>query len=274
LSTKKAIRSKTKSRTAKRASGTSARAKARSRAASRSRRSIPARISVKSKVVRHVPKRAVTKAKKLSAAAKSRKATATKPIKAPEQPAAPKKPPRKEKDAFEERIASKLPRIEVGPDPQDVAKITAILADSRVRQMLIELGGENALAIIRNFYGNHSDDELSKKLKLKISDVRATLNKLHNEGLVNYIREKDSETGWYSYSWSLNIPRMERWAGSQSLKIGDLVGSQYYFCPTCGESSITNFDSAAEDDFRCERCNKLLDFIDEKKLNELIAGKK
>jgi transcription initiation factor TFIIE subunit alpha len=225
-------------------------------------------------VVRHVPKRAVTKAKKLSAAAKSRKATATKPIKAPEQPAAPKKPPRKEKDAFEERIASKLPRIEVGPDPQDVAKITAILADSRVRQMLIELGGENALAIIRNFYGNHSDDELSKKLKLKISDVRATLNKLHNEGLVNYIREKDSETGWYSYSWSLNIPRMERWAGSQSLKIGDLVGSQYYFCPTCGESSITNFDSAAEDDFRCERCNKLLDFIDEKKLNELIAGKK
>lgn len=186
----------------------------------------------------------------------------------------PKKQPRKERDAFEERIASKLPKVQVGPDPRDVEKVTAILADSRVRQMLIELGGENALAIIRNFYGNHSDDELSKKLKLKISDVRATLNKLHNEGLVNYIREKDSETGWYSYSWSLNIMRMERWAGAQSLKIGDLVGSQYYFCPACGESSITNFDSAAEDDFRCERCNRLLDFIDEKKLNELIAGKK
>ncbi len=182
--------------------------------------------------------------------------------------------PRKERDAFEERIASKLPKVEVGPDPKDVEKITTILADSRVRQMLIELGGENALAIIRNFYGNHSDEEMAKKLKLKISDVRATLNKLHNEGLVNYIREKDSDTGWYSYSWSLNLMRMERWAGAQSLKIGDLVDSQYYFCPACGESSITNFDSAAEDDFRCERCNRLLDFIDEKKLGELITGKK
>jgi transcription initiation factor IIE alpha subunit len=68
---------------------------------------------------------------------------------------------------------------------------------------------------------------------------------------------------------------MERWAGAQSLKIGDFEGGcQYYFCPACGESSITNFDSAAEDDFRCERCNRLLDFIDEKKLNDLICGKK
>ncbi|MDD5340433.1 MAG: hypothetical protein PHV13_04245 [Candidatus ainarchaeum sp.] len=202
-----------------------------------------------------------------------RKAKARKAAK-PVRVQAPKKQPRKERDAFEERIASKLPKVEVGPNPIDVEKITAILADSRIRQMLIELGGENALAIIRNFYGNHSDEELAKKLKLKISDVRATLNKLHNEGLVNYIREKDSDTGWYSYSWSLNIMRMERWAGSQSLKAGDLIDSQYYFCPSCGESSITNFDSAAEDDFRCERCNKLLDFIDEKKLNELITGKK
>jgi len=274
LSTKKVIRSKARSRTAKHAFGTRAGSRARSRAASRSRRSIPARVSAKSKVVRHIRKGTVhPKAKIRSSAAKSR-AAAVKSVKVREQPKSPKKPLRKEKDAFEERIASKLPKVEVGPDPKDVEKITAILADSRVRQMLIELGGENALAIIRNFYGNHSDDELSKKLKLKISDVRATLNKLHNEGLVNYIREKDSETGWYSYSWSLNIPRMERWAGAQSLKIGDLVGSQYYFCPSCGESSITNFDSAAEDDFRCERCNKLLDFIDEKKLNELIAGKK
>jgi transcription initiation factor TFIIE subunit alpha len=223
--------------------------------------------SVKIRVkARHMSKVKARPARKIKAR------LAAKPIRV--QARLPKKPPRKERDAFEERIASKLPKVEVGPNPIDVEKITAILADSRVRQMLIELGGENALAIIRNFYGNRSDEELSKTLKLKISDVRATLNKLHNEGLVNYIREKDSDTGWYSYSWSLNIMRMERWAGSQSLKVGDLVDSQYYFCPSCGESSITNFDSAAEDDFRCERCNKLLDFIDEKKLNELITGKK
>jgi transcription initiation factor TFIIE subunit alpha len=152
-------------------------------------------------------------------------------------------------------------------------KVGKILGDSNVRQDLIEIGGENALAIVRNFYGNHSDEELAKRLKIKISDVRATLNKLHNEGLVNYIREKDSETGWYSYSWSLNQVRMEKWANIHTVRTGAISnesGGDYYFCPSCGAASITNFESAAGIDFRCERCNKLLEFIDEKKMAELF----
>lgn len=162
-------------------------------------------------------------------------------------------------------------------DKQMSEKIALILADSYIRQMLIELGGENALAIVRNFYGNHSDEELAKKLKLKISDVRATLNKLHNEGLVNYIREKDNETGWYSYSWSLNVPRIERWAGSQNSRLGmpkDGATVDYYFCASCGASTITGFEAAANDNFRCERCNRLLEFIDEKRILELYDKKR
>ena len=151
-----------------------------------------------------------------------------------------------------------------------IRKLSKVLADSTVRQNLIGIGGENALAIVRSFYGNQSDEELAKKLKIKISDVRATLNKLHNEGLVNYIREKDSETGWYSYSWSLNHDRIEKWATNQVIRLGTGAGSEeFYFCPSCGSSSITNFTSAAGADFRCERCNKLLEFIDEKRLAEL-----
>ena len=153
---------------------------------------------------------------------------------------------------------------------QILQKLSKVLGDSTVRQNLIGIGGENALAIVRSFYGNQSDEDLAKKLKIKISDVRATLNKLHNEGLVNYIREKDSETGWYSYSWSLNHDRIEKWATSQVLRLGPSGGSQeFYFCPACGASSITSFETAAGSDFRCERCNRLLEFIDEKRLAEL-----
>lgn len=156
-------------------------------------------------------------------------------------------------------------------------KIGKILGDSCVRQNLIEIGGENALAIVRNFYGNHSDEELAKKLKIKISDVRATLNKLHNEGLVNYIREKDSETGWYSYSWSLNHQRMEKWASSQANRLNTICGEsgdEYYFCTACGAATITNFESAATVEFRCERCNRLLEFIDERRMAELFEKNK
>jgi len=177
---------------------------------------------------------------------------------------------------------AKKPKIENKPDlellkmrEQEQKRlmqgILKILSDASVRQNLIEIGGENALAIVRNFYGNCSDEDLAKKLKIKISDVRATLNKLHNEGLVNYIREKDSETGWYSYSWSLNHGRMEKWASTQVLNINphDAEGVDYYFCPSCGTSSITNFESAADTDFRCESCNRMLEFIDEKKMLQL-----
>ncbi len=160
---------------------------------------------------------------------------------------------------------------------EDLKHISKILADSHIRQMLIELGGENALAIIRNFFGNHSDDELAKKLKLKISDVRATLNRLHNEGLVNYIREKDNETGWYSYSWSLNIQRMERWVSTQNNIVGFMkgdAGEEYYFCNACGSSSIINFETASNWSFRCERCDRMLDFLDDKKMCELHEKKR
>jgi len=167
------------------------------------------------------------------------------------------------------------------PPPVDTEllrkRIAAILSVSDVRQMLIGLGGENALAIIRNFEGNRSDDEFAKKLKIKISDVRATLNKLHNEGLVNYIREKDSETGWYSYSWTLNHERMERWATSQSVRLtgaGDGDTTEHYFCPSCGTASITSFESAVTCEFRCERCNKMLEYIDQAGITELFEKKK
>lgn len=169
------------------------------------------------------------------------------------------------------------PKVDLEAQKLSMQKVGKILGDALVRQNLIEIGGENALAIVRNFYGNHSDEELAKKLKIKISDVRATLNKLHNEGLVNYIREKDNETGWYSYSWSLNQGRMERWASSQAIKlssVGTEGGDDYYFCPTCGSASITNFESAATVDFRCDRCNRLLEFIDEKKMSELFEKPK
>ncbi|MFN7991846.1 MAG: hypothetical protein U0R44_06865 [Candidatus Micrarchaeia archaeon] len=180
---------------------------------------------------------------------------------------------KKDKAEKEMRIReAELAQKKLEMEKKHVQNISRILADSSVRQNLIGIGGENALAIVRNFYGNHSDEELAKKLKIKISDVRATLNKLHNEGLVNYIREKDSETGWYSYSWSLNHDRMERWATIQSTRISSLEndsGIQYYFCPHCGTSSITNFESAASTEFRCERCNRMLEFIDDKKMTEL-----
>ena len=158
----------------------------------------------------------------------------------------------------------------------ELEKLHLILSDSFVRQMLIEIGGENALVIVRNFYGNHSDEELSKRLELRISDVRATLNKLHNEGLVKYKRSKDSETGWYSYAWTLNRERIVEWIAQYSLKATKMNGTDgidYYFCPSCGLSSIIEFEAAHDTEFKCNKCTKSLEFVEEKhfaSINQLL----
>jgi transcription initiation factor TFIIE subunit alpha len=148
----------------------------------------------------------------------------------------------------------------------ELKKLHGILSDSFVRQMLIEVGGENALVIVRNFYGAHSDEELSKNLALRISDVRATLNRLHNEGLVKYKRAKDSETGWYSYAWTLNQDRIVKWVSNFAQKHNgrnEEDGIDYYFCPKCGLNSIIEFEHAHENEFKCGKCLKPLEFVEE-----------
>lgn len=159
---------------------------------------------------------------------------------------------------------------------EELEHLHRILSDAYVRQLLIEVGGESALEIVRHFYGSHSDEELAKRLELRISDVRATLNKLHSKGLVYYAREKDSETGWYSYSWSLNKDRIVKWVAECAGKgngTGCENGNEYYICPTCGIGSIVGFEAASDKEFRCHRCNKSLEFIEEERfaaINQLM----
>lgn len=160
---------------------------------------------------------------------------------------------------------------EIGLTPEEVQRVADILSKPIIRHRLVDLGGENAIAIVRNFTTGVSDEDIAKKLKLKISDVRAALNRLHSQGIVAYSRKKDSETGWYSYSWYLNKGKMERWAELQLSRFEGTcdAGIDYYVCPSCGSSAIFEFDEAFEKSFRCEICNSQLEFVDEKKREEL-----
>lgn len=153
----------------------------------------------------------------------------------------------------------------------ELKQLHATLSQAHARRFLIETGGENALAIVRSFSENLSDEEISKRLKLRISDVRATLNRLHNEGLVNYLRERDSESGWYSYTWTLNKARISQWIEERSKANGIHLenNGDHYFCPACGAESVTPFESAVEKGFKCPNCSRSLEFLDEAKMDEL-----
>lgn len=180
-------------------------------------------------------------------------------------------------------VAKKVEKItirEKEPAPVIVRKLSpellAVLSMAQARQWLVELGGENTLEVIRNLPAVPNDEELSKKLKIKVSDVRASLNKLHNEGLVTYIRDKNSETGWYSYAWLLNDEKIRRWVDAK-MQSTDMYkpqeGVEFYFCKDCGLDSAVKFEVAAEHSFKCPSCSSPLDFLDEQKLEKFKKPK-
>ncbi len=159
---------------------------------------------------------------------------------------------------------NKLKKLEHERVEIKMKQLNHTLSSAAARQLLIAVGGENALAVIRSFSKNISDEELSKKLKMRISDIRATLNKLHNEGIVNYNRERDSESGWYSYSWSLNAIRLQQWIeeNCNEKKLWLYSSGDHYFCSTCGLESTISFEKAIECQFKCVKCSHFLEFID------------
>jgi transcription initiation factor TFIIE subunit alpha len=183
------------------------------------------------------------------------------------------KPKSKAKNS-KKQLKSKITVPQPPPPPvkRELSKeIIEILGRAQARQWLIDLGGENTLEVIRSLPAIPSDEELAKKLKVKVSDVRASLNKLHNEGLVAYIRDKNSETGWYSYSWEINESRIKRWmsdkeAASEALRPRE--GVDLYFCKDCGPDSTITFESASECLFKCPSCSCALDLMDEEKFEQ------
>lgn len=152
-------------------------------------------------------------------------------------------------------------------------EVGRILADAYTRHIIIEAAGEHALEIVRRFTNNSSDEEISKKLKIKISDVRAALNKLHSLGIVEYSRQKNSETGWFHYFWYLNVEKMNNWVNAKieaESHANDFKDGEHYFCPRCGGASIYEFASATDLGFRCPTCTTSLEFLSEEKSKELF----
>ena len=158
-------------------------------------------------------------------------------------------------------------------------KVNALLREAKVRELLINTAGENAIAVIRELVKHGSDEEIAKKLGVRVSDVRAVLNKLHEAGFVAYERTRDKETGWYYYNWILNLEKMKKWVEERlnmnKKKYLELIsGGEKYFCPKCGIEVVYSFEEAMDISFKCPNCNSTLELLDEEAAQRLLQIEK
>lgn len=153
---------------------------------------------------------------------------------------------------------------------------TQLLTNSGVRQMLINLAGENTLHVIGEFDSQLSDEEIAKRTKLRTSDVRVVLNKLHSCGLVSYSRSRDKNSGWYSYVWKMNNERAQEIIQNLMHDSGQeygipvkedaaAEGAEVYCCGNCPDHKEISFEEASGLLFRCSHCGSSLEYAADRK---------
>jgi len=124
-----------------------------------------------------------------------------------------------------------------------------------------EVSGDRGFQIAQTLGDGATDEKIEKKTKMKVAEIRATLNQLHQHGIVEYTREKNMSNGWFTYTWKINPDRAMRnlltAKKREHEKLRARMASEesilFYKC----RKSCTrlDFEKAMEHNFRCPECN-------------------
>ncbi|MBI3588535.1 hypothetical protein HY995_05790 [Candidatus Micrarchaeota archaeon] len=143
-----------------------------------------------------------------------------------------------------------------------------------------EVSGDDGLKVVRSINGDGvTDEKIEADTKLKLVEIRALLNTLHNHGIVEYNREKNLQSGWFTYTWRVNSYRaMNNYLALKRRELEEVrrqtgggENTAIYACPK-GCAKLP-FEKAAEFNFACESCSAKLKFADGTKELKELEGK-
>jgi transcription initiation factor TFIIE subunit alpha len=148
-----------------------------------------------------------------------------------------------------------------------------------VKDFLDTVGGPDAVTLTKlceNKRTRVTDEELSKKMKMKVTEVRTILNRLHYRGIACYEKTRNQKTGWYNYTWEIRKDKIAELIIEQQAEImnkltqkRDLVADHGLFdCTKCDERAP--FELAVEANFICPSCGSTMNSAnDPKKIKEI-----
>lgn len=139
---------------------------------------------------------------------------------------------------------------------------------SLVRDFLETLGGKEVVDLVKICERKRkafTDEDISKKMDMKVTEIRALLNKLHFRGITSYQKSRNQKTGWYNYTWDLNKERLAEIIISQQREQLDKLSEKkvieedynLFDCNGCNER--LPFEIAAEYNFICPNCGNTMD---------------
>ena len=137
-----------------------------------------------------------------------------------------------------------------------------------VQDFLETLGGPEIINMVKLCERKRkcfTDEEVSKKMNLKVTEIRALLNKLHFRGIAIYQKSRNQKTGWYNYTWEISKKRLATIVIEQQQDVLDKLGEKqalegdynFFDCNNCNER--LPFEVAAEYNFICPSCGGVMD---------------
>ena len=144
------------------------------------------------------------------------------------------------------------------------------MAATKLEAMLGEIGielDESTLKILSLLQKkkNAVEEEIAKKLKLKINDTRKLLYKLYEKRLAVYEKKADpKKKWWYIYYWSLDKDRIQElfweYRRKQIEKKRREFEAEKKFAFACkGCEAKYQYEEALETEFTCPACGSVLE---------------
>jgi transcription initiation factor TFIIE subunit alpha len=154
-----------------------------------------------------------------------------------------------------------------------------VLSFATTKEFLKDIAGDFAFEVVgvcQKKKKNITDEIIGNALGLKITEIRAVLNRLHYRGIACYNKTRNPKTGWYSYTWNIKTHRiaelvLEKYAEElQKLERKKQLEKNYalFSCPK--NCASTPFEVAVEYQFKCPECGKPMDALDSQKNNREI----
>lgn len=143
------------------------------------------------------------------------------------------------------------------------------------KDFLKMIAGEKAVDLVKICLDKNrdiTDEEISKKLPLKITEIRTILNQLHYRGIACYNKAKTKRSGWYNYTWKIRTERIAELILEQKTEEIQKIerkqesekNYEIFACPS--KCNPVVFEVAAEYRFKCPECGKSMNLVDSKKI--------
>ncbi len=141
------------------------------------------------------------------------------------------------------------------------------LKDPIIKGYLINLVGEEGFKVVKNMpEGEVTDEKIAQETGVLLNIVRRTLFILYENRLAVYRRERDSDSGWLTYLWKLDLGNLNSQLELEAKKLLKNLKTKlefeedkvFYVCEK--QDGRFLFENAAELEFICPICGGELKF--------------